>query len=81
MPKIFKKANQAESAYSTLLKGDIMSIVEILMKRDGMTEKQAKNLVDRAQKDMHKRLSKGEMPMDICEEWFGLEPDYIMDMI
>ena len=57
------------------------SIKKILMERDGMSEKEADDLISDAKADMNDRLADGEMPDDICEEWFGLEPDYIMDLI
>lgn len=51
------------------------------MNRDGMTEEEAQNLINEATEDMDNRLAKGEMPDDICNEWFGLESDYIFDLI
>ena len=57
------------------------SIKKILMDRDGMTEAEAEDLIEQAREDMMERLGEGEMPDDICEEWFGLEPDYIMELI
>jgi hypothetical protein len=57
------------------------SIKSILMKRDKMSEKDADSLIREARKDLQNRLSEGEMPDDICEEWFGLEPDYIMELM
>lgn len=57
------------------------SILNVLMRRDGMTEKEAEELIDMARDDLHTRLEEGEMPHDICSEWFGLEPDYIMELI
>ena len=57
------------------------SIKEILMKRDGLTEKEALDLIADAKEDLHNRLQEGEMPDDICQEWFGLEPDYIMELM
>ena len=59
----------------------MLSIVEVLMKRDGMTKEDAEELVQQAKEDMQKRFALGEMPDDICEEWFGLEPDYIMELL
>jgi len=50
------------------------------MTRDNMTETEAENFINEAKEDMMERLADGEMPDDICEEWFGLEPDYIMDL-
>ena len=58
-----------------------MGIKEILMKRDGLTEDEATDLIQEAQEDLHNRLADGEMPMDICAEWFGLEPDYLDELI
>lgn len=55
-------------------------IKKILMERDGMSEKEADDLISDARADMNDRLAHGEMPYDICEEWFGLEPDYIMEL-
>jgi hypothetical protein len=57
------------------------SIKSVLMKRDKMSEKDADSLIRVARKDLQTRLSEGEMPDDICEEWFGLEPDYIMELM
>ena len=59
----------------------MMGIKEILMKRDGLTEDEATDLIQEAQEDLHNRLADGEMPMDICAEWFGLEPDYLDELI
>ena len=57
------------------------SIKEILMERDGMSAEEANNLIQDAKEDLNNRLANGEMPFDICEEWFGLEPDYIDELI
>ena len=57
------------------------SIKSVLMRRDGMTEEEADDLIREAKDDLHTRLAEGEMPEDICEEWFGLEPDYIDELI
>lgn len=57
------------------------SIKEVLIERDGMTEDEALNLIEDARKDLNKRLEKGELPFDICGEWFSLEPDYIDELI
>ena len=58
-----------------------MSIKEVLMKRDGMSEKEADDLIKEAKEEMHSRLSQGEMPYDICAEYFGLEPDYLEELM
>ena len=57
------------------------TIKEVLMQRDGMEEKEAEDLIKEAREDLNERLANGEEPFDICEEWFGLEPDYLMDLL
>lgn len=57
------------------------SIKEVLMEKDGMTEEEAESEIESARDNLHERLAEGEMPYDICSEWFGLEPDYIMKLI
>ena len=58
-----------------------MQIKEILMERDGMTAQAADALIQDAKDDLNGRLAEGELPDEICMEWFGLEPDYIMELI
>ncbi len=53
------------------------TIKEIIMDRDGWSEQEADSLIEDARKDLYERLDQGEMPFDLCEEWFGLEPDYL----
>jgi 20S proteasome alpha/beta subunit len=57
------------------------SIKDVLMKRDGMSTEEAEDLISQAIEDLHERLAKGEMPHDICMEWFRLEPDYLDELI
>lgn len=57
------------------------TIKQILIERDGMNEKDAIELIEDAKNDFYERLAAGESPYDICEEWFGLEPDYIFEII
>jgi len=57
------------------------TIKQILMDRDGITAQAADDLITDAKEDLFRRLNNGEMPDDICEEWFGLEPDYIFELI
>jgi hypothetical protein len=58
-----------------------MSIKKVLMERDGMTSDEADADIAAARTDLHERLGKGEMPFDVCEEWFGLEGDYLEELI
>lgn len=53
----------------------------VLMKRDNLSEEEADDLILQAKEDLQERLADGEMPDDICSEWFGLEPDYIFDLM
>lgn len=57
------------------------SIADILMERDGMTEKEAIAVVQEGQRELHERIAAGEMPFDFCEQEFGLEPDYLDELI
>ena len=57
------------------------SIKEVIMERDGLTSDEADKLIADATEDMYNRLANGEMPYNICEEWFGLEPDYLDELI
>lgn len=52
-------------------------IVQVLMERDGMTEEFALQTVQQAQT----RVYQGEDPEEILREEFGLEPDYIFNLI
>jgi hypothetical protein len=56
-------------------------IENVLMQRDGMSRWEAEELVSQAAQDFKDRLERGEMPFDICEEWFGLEPDYVEQLM
>jgi len=51
------------------------------MRRDNMPSEDADHLINQAREDMNDRLAEGEMPDDICNEWFGLEPDYIFELL
>lgn len=57
------------------------SIKEVIMDRDGLTSFEADDLIADATRDLHERLAEGEMPENICEEWFGLEPDYLDQLV
>ncbi len=57
------------------------SIKQILIRRDGMTESDAKDLIAEARDELNSMLIAGEDPSDICEIYFGLEPDYLDELI
>jgi len=59
------------------------TIKEILMDRDGMDEIEADDLIEEAKEALQEYLADGDMESaeNICEEFFGLEPDYVMELI
>ena len=57
------------------------SIKKVLMERDGMSSRAADDLIRDAKQDLNERLTSGEDADDICMDWFGLEPDYIFDLL
>jgi len=58
------------------------SIKQILMERDGMEAWEADDLIDQAKEDLNERLLENdELPFDLCQEWFGLEPDYLDELM
>lgn len=61
----------------------IQNIKTILMKRDNMTPEQADALIKEAVDDLSTRLEEGDIQSayDICMEYFGLEPDYLEEML
>jgi hypothetical protein len=62
---------------------DIHAIKPILMERDGLTSEEADEVINMAVQELKYLLDNGEEEeaYDICEREFGLEPDYIDDLI
>ena len=60
-----------------------MSIVRVLMERDGLNEDEAKALVNEAREALYEYINDGDLvgAEDVCEEFFGLEPDYVMELL
>lgn len=52
-------------------------IVRVLMERDGCSREDALDLLN----DARERVLDGENPEDILMDDFGLEPDYIFDLL
>ncbi len=59
------------------------SIKQVLMRRDGMTSDEADDLIAEAKEQLLGYLEEGnlEAAEDICAEYFGLEPDYLMELL
>ena len=53
------------------------SIKQTIMRRDGLTAEEAQDLLDEA----IQAVEDGMDAEDACAEFFGLEPDYIWDLI
>lgn len=54
---------------------------QTLIESFGYTEDQADSEIGAARSELYERLAQGEMPYDFCAEWFGLEPDYLEDLL
>lgn len=59
------------------------TIKQVLMRRDGMTASEANDLIDEAKEMLQQYLDDGDFMAaeDICAEYFGLEPDYIDELM
>ena len=58
------------------------SIVEVLMKRDGMTQQEATEYLNRCRQDFYEECSEPDFDFDeFMSDAFGLEPDYIFDLM
>lgn len=58
------------------------TIKQILMRRDSMTSTEADNLINEAKEQLAYYLSTQScLAEDICSEFFGLEPNYIDELL
>ena len=59
------------------------SIKQILMRRDNMSELDASNYMEEANEEFKQLLIEGNMDEleNFAENWFGLEPDYLDEMM
>lgn len=59
------------------------TLKQVLMCRDGLTSQEANEAIQEAREALHQYLEKGDMKgaENICEEYFGLEPDYFLDVL
>jgi len=56
---------------------ELESLKSILMRRDGMSPDAAQDFIDEARE----RVANGEDPEEILHDDFGLEPDYIYELL
>ena len=54
------------------------SLKEVLMRRDGLTRREAAEAIAEARERV---LGGGEDPEEVLAEEFGLEPDYVFDLL
>lgn len=58
------------------------TILEVLMKRDNMEESEAFEMIEEAKDDLYAQLSMGMVDeAEFMRDWFGLEPDYIIELL
>jgi hypothetical protein len=58
-------------------------IIKILMRRDKLTREEAEEQVQEAKEELQLLLDNRDLDeaYNICETWFGLEPDYLDDLL
>ena len=59
------------------------SLKQVLMVRDEITSAQADQLISEAREELVSLLEEGNMEEaeNICYDYFGLEPDYLIELI
>ena len=59
------------------------TIKEVIMRRDNLTSEEADELIEEAKEALTYYLDEDdhESAENICEEYFGLEPDYIIELL
>ena len=59
------------------------SIKEVLIRRDNMSPEDAEELIEAAKDALRYYLDDGDIESaeNICEEFFGLEPDYLDELM
>lgn len=58
-------------------------LLKILMDRDGLSKAEAMEQIKEARAVLHEYLAEGdeEAAYEVCAEMFGLEPDFLMDLL
>ena len=59
------------------------TIKQVLMRRDGMSRIEAEELISEARNQLQEYLEDGDLEgaENICEEFFGLEPDFLVELL
>ena len=53
------------------------SLKEVIMRRDEISSDEADDLIE----DARQAIADGDDPEEVLSEYFGLEPDYIFDIL
>lgn len=59
----------------------MQTLKEVLMERDGITSEEADREIEDAKIDLSEAISEGEDGVEFMEERFGLEPDYLAELL
>lgn len=56
---------------------------KVIMQRDGLTSEEADEQIAEAKEALQEYLAEGDMEAadGVCQEYFGLEPDYLFDLM
>ena len=59
------------------------SLKDVLMRRDKMSVEEADEAIDEAKKALQEYLANDDLAgaEDVCSQYFGLEPDYVFDLL
>jgi len=59
------------------------SIKEILMRRDGISALEAQDIINQAREALQEYIASNdfEAAENVCEEYFGLEPDFLTELM
>jgi hypothetical protein len=58
------------------------TLKQVLMQRDDLTPQEADKQIEEAREEAMNMIEEGDLmeAYDICETYFGLEPDYLGDL-
>jgi len=59
------------------------SIKEVLMRRDGISALEAQDLINQAMEALQEYIASNDLEAaeNVCEEYFGLEPDFLTELM
>ena len=73
---------RAKVKISTVRKEDeVNRIIKTLIRRDGMTEKEARSYFEECREEFMEMLERDKMPDSALMDYFGLEDDYIEEFL